>query len=448
MRETAALSGREQNISACVIALACALPLGLLYYFFTDAPVLSVMLGTFLVLWSAFSVLKDLEHKEAIIVLALLAVKFALTAYQALYKNLPLGGEDWGNYHFGAITITEKYSGVFEILFKSSSDLFTKLVAVIYSVFGAHTRQINQYILAGSFVAARYVFKTAMLLTERSYYYSSLCTIVFLVWPIDIIYSVTYLREMPVQMLVIVSFYCFVCFMKSRRPLYLVLSLVWISFACMMHSGVVGILFVYIVFMMLHESSKPSEIFSARNLVLAAVVIAALVVSPFWSSISAKIGDINSVDSLVERAQQFTEGMASTRYISDMPENFLQFIIQTPYRAILFAFVPLPWMINSFDTAISWVLDAVPQFWIIYRIAGLLKLSKMKSRKDRLYAVIFVLCVVMTYIVCGMGTTAYGNAIRHRAKILPLVLVFVVGVYGYLRKGGEKYAAEHYRSGI
>ena len=46
-----------------------------------------------------------------------------------------------------------------------------------------------------------------------------------------------------------------------------------------------------------------------------------------------------------------------------------------------------------------------------------------RNKKYRLYVVVFVL------IILGMGTTAYGNAIRHRAKILLIAVSFIIGLY-------------------
>lgn len=54
-----------------------------------------------------------------------------------------------------------------------------------------------------------------------------------------------------------------------------------------------------------------------------------------------------------------------------------------------------------------------------------------------------------TYIICGMGTTAYGNAIRHRAKILPIAVSFIIGLYTHLenrrKRSNERF---NYNPGI
>lgn len=428
---------KNSKIISALPSLFVTVPLCVIYYLYTDAPVLSVFTGTFLACLAASFVAADLRRREAFIMIAVFAVKYVLAAYQALNKNLPLGGEDWGNYHAGAqMLITETGGNIFKMLFYGESDFFTELCAVIYEIFGVHTRQINLYVLASSFVAVNYVFKTVDLMTDGDYTASALSAVVFAVWPIDIIYSVTYLREMPIQMFTIMSFFYFLYFMKTRKFVSFIASFACIAAASMMHSGVIALAVIYIVCFSLHEGDSLKKVFRPQYLIPVAAVILVLSVTPLWRLMFAKIGDFSSIDDVVARAGQFTEGDANTRYVSDMPDSPAQLIFQIPYRTLLFAFVPFPWMIISFDTALSWLLDAAPQLFIVYRTIKLVGMTRGR-RRYRLYVVIFVLIMLGTYIICGMGTTAYGNAIRHRAKVLPVVLAFVVGLYTHLMGKGR-----------
>ena len=223
-------------------------------------------------------------------------------------------------------------------------------------------------------------------------------------------------------MFVIMSFYRFLYFMKTRKLPSFFLAFAYIAAACMMHSGVIALALIYIVCIPLRQTDSIKKVFMPRYLVPALFFIGILTLTPIWKSMFAKTGDFNSLDDVVARAGQFTEGEANTRYVSDMPESISLLILQIPYRTVLFAFVPLPWMIISLDTALSWVLDAAPQMFIAYRTVRLLFMTR-RNKKYRLYVVVFVL------IILGMGTTAYGNAIRHRAKILLIAVSFIIGLY-------------------
>ncbi len=441
---------KQNKMFAMVPALIVSVPVSVLYYLYTGAPYISVLLGSFLAMTAAFYAMMNCRRKEALMLFGVLVIKFILTAYQAKNKDLPLGGEDWGNYHAAAKELLNSCgSNYLKILIDDGADMFSKLCAIIYGIFGVHTMQIYLYVLASSFVAVNYVFKTVDIMTDGDYTASVITTLAFSVWPIDIIYSVTYLREMPIQTLVIMSFYLFIRFFKRRHFVDFVLSFLCIAMASMMHSGVIAFAFVYIVFAVLHEGQSLSSVLKPQYLVIFAVAIGGLMVTPLWSSMIAKLGDVSTVDGMVERAGQFLEGEANTRYISEVPQNSIQLFVQAPYRAILFAFVPLPWMIYSFDTALSWMLDALPQVYIVYKIFELNKMTK-RSRKYRLYYIMFVLAFSVTYVICGMGTTAYGNAIRHRAKILPVVLCYIIGLSMHIKTMGRErlYERHGYNSGL
>jgi len=419
----------EQNISGILImGLLLGLSLGILYANATGAPVSGCISGSIFAVLSLLFLLRNVRQKHVLLIVLIFAAKYALTLYQAKYKNLPMGGEDWWNYHRNAQGIMENAGTVLGCLLESKSDLFSRLVAVLYSLFGVHTMYINLFVFGSSLIAANYVMKT-MLLTNANYASSFRTMLVFLVWPIDVIYSVTYLREIPVQMLVILSLYHYICFLKQRQLQSVLFAFAAIAFACMMHSGVIGIIPVYIMFILV-DRQKNMKLFSLRNIILFAGALLLLRYSPFWDALTMKLGDIDTAEDLVERTQEFLIE-ANTQYITKMPDTLTGIILQLPWRTALFAVVPLPWMIKDFSTAIAWVLDAIPQLWILYRLYKLNGLSK--NTEQRVYYVIGVFCILAAYVVCSMGTTAYGNAIRHRAKVLPIILVLVIGLYDYLK---------------
>lgn len=422
----------NSNKSSLAIFLILVFPLSFFYTFLTGAPFLGVLTGNFFVMLSLYSLVQVCDSNYSKYILLIFVIKYALVVYQAINKDLPMGGVDWIHYHNNAKAMIENSGNILEALSYDNYDLFSKFVAILYNSFGAHTMYIYLFVFASSNVATKYVFKTALLLTDNDYEASSKAMMFFNLWPISIIYAVTFLREMPIQALVIVSFYNYVVYIKERKIVNLILSFLFIVFASMMHSGVIAIIAIYFMFLFRNKNNYELRIISPATIFLLLVAIVLLRVSPLWNMVSAKLGDVSSAEGLVKRSQQFVEGDASTRYVTEMPSNIAAFVLQVPWRAALFAIVPLPWMINSFETAFAWVVDAIPQIWLIWRLIKLNNLTK--GTKNRIYYVVCVLSIIATYMVCGMGTTAYGNAIRHRAKIIPMILVFVVAVYEYLKK--------------
>lgn len=421
------------------LGLVIGMPCGLLYALATGAPIGGCIVGCICASWAASHLMMTFPSEGRKYIIAIFIGKLLLTYYQAYNKSLPMGGVDWWNYHFGAINNIQQFNNPLLILLASSSDMFTRIVAVLYWLFGIHTMQINLYILATSFVAALYFYKSYLLLIEDNrqiednWQIGVRASLIFLLWPIDIIYSVTYLREMPIQMCVIISFYHFLAFKKWRRPASIVLAIVFISLGCMMHSGVIALLFVYVAFATLRRDENPSKILSPMKLGTSAFVLLMLRLSPFWNGIVAKLGNVDSADKMVERVSQFVRVQANTQYISDLPTSFAGMCLQAPFRTVLFAVVPLPWMVHSFETVFAWLVDALPQLWLLYRMTRLVPMTKHSPRHFQQTCIAW-LCLLGAYIVCGMGTTAYGNAIRHRAKIVPIILLFAYAFYTHIQK--------------
>lgn len=77
-----------------------------------------------------------------------------------------MGGEDWWNYHNNAQNAISRNPNLIVMLFIDQAELFSKCVAVLYGLFGIHTMYINLFVFASSLIAARNVFKTAMILTN------------------------------------------------------------------------------------------------------------------------------------------------------------------------------------------------------------------------------------------------------------------------------------------
>lgn len=409
--------------------LILLLPLSVIYYLLTGAPYLSVLFGTLLVLISVDNILHKFERKQRVLIFVIFVFKYILTVYQAILKNLPMGGVDWWNYHRSAQCLIENFENISSFLL-CKSDLFSKIVSVVYFVFGIHTRQINLFILASSFVAAIFVHKCIMILTENDRRMADYGSLFFLLWPIDIIYSVTYLREMPIQMLVIIGFYYFIHYQKIRKNISLAKACIALALACMMHSGVIGILLIILLCMNYHEGDSLRTLINPLKIILFCLLMCCIVISPIWQLIIAKLGNFENVDDIVRRVNQFNIS-ANTKYISDMPTSFSQILFQVPMRTLMFAIVPLPWMVYDFETFIALLLDAIPQLFFIYLSMKLYSVTK-KDKKDRYWVNIFWGCLLSTYVVCGLGTTAYGNAIRHRAKIFPIVCVYIAGLYGHI----------------
>ncbi|GHU78098.1 hypothetical protein AGMMS49992_27850 [Clostridia bacterium] len=274
---------------------------------YTGGPYISFLLALTLIAYATIKLQGRMLLSNQKLTLLIVFAKCLLALYQAKHKNLPMGGVDWWN--FWRVSIDLLKLPVFKSL-GTDNDLFSKITSLIFRLFGTHTMQINWYIVFSSIVAALYIEKAARKLTD-SQDIANKAALLFMIWPINIVYSVTYLREMPIQCLVAASFYHFVVFVKERRIVSLLWASILILLASMMHSGVLLLFVVYIIVAFWGDRKRQSS----SGMKLAAVALVAVVVfTPIGRLAASKLGISSlSVEDITSRVNQF-DIEANTRY--------------------------------------------------------------------------------------------------------------------------------------
>jgi hypothetical protein len=144
-----------------------------------------------------------------------------------------------------------------------------------------------------------------------------------------------------------------------------------------------------------------------------------------------KFSGVNDADSLIEKVQG---SGGNTSYVKEAPMTPLGLIVQTPYRMFMFALAPLPWQVYSVSTGLAWLIDGLLRMWIIYRMLRFFIGYKAKVPQEQAIKLAFLLIVFLTYFVFAWGTLNYGTAMRHRAKIFPIEIIFVYANYNILKR--------------
>ncbi|GHU74531.1 hypothetical protein AGMMS49992_16240 [Clostridia bacterium] len=118
-------------------------------------------------------------------------------------------------------------------------------------------------------------------------------------------------------------------------------------------------------------------------------------------------------------------------------------LLSIPMRTLLFAFVPLPWMVFSLETLLAFLMDSTLQVFVWVRVWRIIRIRECYQPDERSVMWLFLILIVGSYMFMCLGATAYGNVIRHRVKVMPITICFVVAYYEYLK---EKYASAFYNS--
>lgn len=397
--------------------------LGLIFFSYSISLMTSIPFFplTFLFFLSAIYIINILKQLKILrlvtLFILLLFIHILLLLYQINYKNLPLGGVDWLVYDMWAHqSINLNGSNIFHIL-TGKENLFVKIVALLYVFTNNSIGFIYFFVFFCSLVLLYYLLKIQNVLSVSDSKFQFV-PLIFFIWPIEVIMSVTFLREIPIQMCLVISFYYLLIFEKKRKLSYACLSLLFAIFSAMMHAGTIGIFFVFFAYLILNNSNKKIKITPAKILI-AFFLLVILLNSPLWASMTQKFTNLN----LESNSEGVSLGVqaGSTAYITKTSfSNPFEMILYTPYRFFMYEFSPLPWQINSLSTAIAFLIDSIPRYILIFII-----FRKFKKNKGKLSSISYLLLItiIVTDLIFCWGTNNYGTAIRHRAKILPLEIL-------------------------
>jgi hypothetical protein len=395
-------------------------------HFIVDVPFVSVLLASILIFTLIASNLRLIKNRKyAYIFIALMAVKLILLLLNAKYKVPFMAGVDWINYHNYAMDAISAGGGIATI-FNNSLDFFVFLMALIYKVFGPNPEQIYFFIFPLSLLLVTYVHKTVLLITKKQES-ADKASMFMAFWPVDIIFSMALLREIPIQLMVIISFFHFIRHYFQKRGRDLLLAFVFIILAALMHSGMIGIFLVYLYALLQRKLYKKLKFVRIGALVFVSIAVLVISFTPIWASMSKRFGEASTETGVVTALENQNKylGDAATNYISTAPQDLGGVISSVPYRFFMFAFAPLPWQVHDVGTVLSFVLDGALQIVILFTVWRIYKNKEAVSLQLRNVATLIMMCVVATYLIFSLGTSNYGTAIRHRAKVAPLVVVLI-----------------------
>lgn len=378
------------------------------------------------------NVKKFKERKYLVIYIILFLIQLLLIVYNSVHRDLPFTNVDWYNYDMFAKDALSKSSNFLQI-FDNAIDLFTAIVAVMYKLFGSNITLIYFYILPLSHLSFYYMNKCVYKLTG-SYKYSTIASIILLIYPINFIFSMSVLREIPIQCLVLISFSSFLNFFDNKNIFEFIKTLIFSIFAAMMHSGMIGIVIVYLYVFIQKMFSKKVKMFSLPVLLLTLCCIVMFSFLPLFNKATSRFNNISSADKLVEVMRDQNEYLdANTKYIQDIPDSFVQLILTIPYRILMFVISPLPWQVYSFSTILSLVLDGFLRYYIVYMVYKSFKSRKKRDKKYNHIVITILMCILLCDLIFSLGVNNYGQAMRHRTKLLPLEIILII----YYKSGEE-----------
>lgn len=366
------------------------------------------------------------------VILTLIAnmIKLLLVFYQSQYKNIPMGGSDWVIYDEVAQKLLLT-GDIREVILDLDVNLFPKIVAIFYSIFGVDNKIIYYVVFLCALTTLVVFNKTVYLWTNNSYT-TALFTFLIGIYPIQIIFSITFLREIPIQMLIILSFYHLTIFLKQNHLSNLLYAIIIAMLSSMMHAGTLAILLVYLLMMFMFNRKTKEIKIHTTSIIFFLVTLLFLSKTPLWELMTQKFSNFDNISNLTD---MINTDRGNTSYALEFGNGYLGVLLGSVYKFLMFVLSPLPWQVFNLETVIAFFIDAIPRYIILYQIVMYIKRNKEFRENNRTVLIIIVLIWFLVTLIFSIGTNNYGTAMRHRSKLYPIEFLMLALIHFHKREG-------------
>jgi hypothetical protein len=353
-----------------------------------------------------------------------LASRVTLAIVDALVFELP-GHSDSSHYDvFAFYQARNGVIGTFEFI-ATGSDLYTWLVSFFYALFERSSLMMQGLnVLFGTLIVLNVGRISEHLggserLARRAAWLAAL-------FPSLNYFSAVLLREVAVAYPLSLGVLYLAYWYRSRRWQHMLVAVVALLVSMAFHSGSLAVLLaagVWLVGAWVRSLFAHGFRHLGRN-TLALVAGSAAIVFVFVSGFGlSKFKAIESaeVGGLTQTQSDYARGR--TAYLEDLhPESPTEVVLQTPIRLTYFLFAPFPWMLRAGSDVLG-VVDSFFFFFLFFRVWR--QRSLVASRRESVLVLAVFGAMALTF---AMAVSNYGTALRHRNKMLPLLIGVALSV--------------------
>lgn len=354
---------------------------------------------------------------------------------------LPSSGSDSEGYYARALEVANNLS----ILGDTEMSIYSQVTGFILSLIGPQ-RIFVQYLnvlLGISAIYVIYLITEELEIDKRIQLYG---LGIFSFMPNAIIMSSIFLREAFPTFFVSLSIFYFVKWLKNRKNIDMIFSLVLLGLASVFHSGVIGIIFGLGFAYLFYDNKIQKFVFSKQTVFYGIIltILTVLSVTVFEEFVFGKFQGVENMDDILNKASGI--GRGGSVYLSGLQINSIfDFILFSPIKAIYFYISPLPWDWRGFNDIFTFLSDSM--IYLITIVAFLF--SKNETYKRKHFIVLFLLMIIGCGLIFGTGVDNAGTAMRHRQKLLPVFIPILLMIFdSELKYQNDLVKEKMYQSGI
>lgn len=297
-------------------------------------------------------------------------------------------------------------------------DYYTKFLGIIFHSTGVE-RMIGQYInvlLGVSIIISLYNILKTLNISEKTI---DIAITLIALFPNAVIMSAILLRENLIVLFALLSFLYFVKWYKNGGILNVLFSTLFLLSSASFHAGIVGIGLGYAGMYLFYRRKENKIAFDRKTLIYFAVltIFAGYIYFNYSDVFLAKFSNING---LADLYRELSTGRGGSRYLKDLQvDSFLELIIYLPVKMLFFLISPLPMDWRGLQDILAFMMDSV---FYVYIISYAAKNFRGTDKKPIFLGLTVSLLAVV--LIFGIAVSNAGTAMRHRNKIMPLLLVY------------------------
>lgn len=320
---------------------------------------------------------------------------------------LPHAGSDTENFYNAGLLYMKSESVIKDHFF---GGLYSKFIGIILRVIGDNELFIQYINVILAILTIFLVIRILEILSiDRNI--ENIMVMILCYLPNNIIISCLTLRESWIIYLTTLCILYYIKYIIYQHNYFLLISIISIMFSSLFHSGMILILLPILIVEILKSKNKNLAI----NIVL--ITSTLLILFIYRDTIFRKF--ITQGEIILSSDSYSSE--AGSRYLSSVYINSISDIIKYGWlKSIYFIASPTVLYWRGIVDILSFGLDSL--VYVILSIRIIFLKSKVPDKYKEIYLTL-ILSLIFTIFTFGLGTSTAGTAIRHRNKLLVILIV-------------------------
>ena len=305
---------------------------------------------------------------------------------------------------------------------RASNGAMIALGTLIYNIFGRSPFIFGlAIVLMGTFTVS-YMYKASLLLwqnpklSRRIAWFGAL-------FPQMLLHSALLLREIPVNFFLCLAILSLIKFWKYRKRQKIFHFTLYILLGTLFHTGIITVFAaVLLAFLIVKQENRTRFQQSISRIFGILILVGGLaIMNSTGFGLNKFGGSIETIfEALEDREKLNTQGGAAFPEWMRIRGGTSE-LWKIPVRLVAFLFSPaIPFLVRSSGHLIG-LIDAVLYLLLFYYIYRDQKYLKKNKAALTIFIITIVLCLVFS-----LGTSNFGTAIRHRAKMAPLLIILAI----------------------